>query len=178
MTRIILVYGAISGLIVILTMITGFTLSGGQGGLSSEWFGYLVMLAALSLIFFGIKRYRDRELGGSITFGKGFLVGLGIALVAGIAYVMVWEVYLSVTDYEFVDIYRDNVIEAMEAAGATDEEIDTALDAMENFNVQYANPLFRIPITLLEILPLGLLIALISAGTLRNPNALPAKAQP
>ncbi len=37
----------------------------------------------------------------------------------------------------------------------------------------YRNPLFRIPMTFIEIFPVGLLVALISAALLRNPKLLP-----
>jgi hypothetical protein len=39
----------------------------------------------------------------------------------------------------------------------------------------YRNPLFRLPMTFIEIFPVGLLIALISAAILRNPRILPAR---
>ena len=47
---------------------------------------------------------------------------------------------------------------------------------MEQFKEQYRNPLFRVPVTFLEIFPVGLLIALISAAVLRNSRVLPAAA--
>ncbi len=47
------------------------------------------------VIFLGVKRYRDQELGGVIRFGTAFMLGLGIAVVASLAYVLLWEVYLS-----------------------------------------------------------------------------------
>jgi hypothetical protein len=43
---------------------------------------------------------------------------------------------------------------------------------------QYANPFYRLPETFLEIFPVGLLIALVSAVLLRNPRFLPARARP
>jgi hypothetical protein len=46
---------------------------------------------------------------------------------------------------------------------------------MESFKVQYADPLFRMPMTFMEIFPVGLLISLISAAVLRNPKVLPAR---
>jgi hypothetical protein len=39
----------------------------------------------------------------------------------------------------------------------------------------YANPLVRLPITFVEMFPIGLEISLISAGLLRNSRFLPAR---
>lgn len=39
----------------------------------------------------------------------------------------------------------------------------------------YANPLYRMPMTFIEIFPVGLLVALVSAALVRNPRFLPAK---
>jgi hypothetical protein len=49
---------------------------------------------------------------------------------------------------------------------------------MESMRASYANPLFRIPMVFLEIFPVGLIVALISAALLRNPRLLPANAAP
>ena len=46
---------------------------------------------------------------------------------------------------------------------------------MEAFKTQYANPLFRLPMTFIEIFPVGVLVSLVSALVLRNPRALPAR---
>ena len=64
-----LTYGLLSGFVIIVTMIAGIALSGSGSFFSSEWFGYLVMLVALTFIFVGVKRYRDVERGGVIKFG-------------------------------------------------------------------------------------------------------------
>jgi hypothetical protein len=45
---------------------------------------------------------------------------------------------------------------------------------MESMRISYANPLLRIPMTFLEIFPVGLLVAVVSAALLRNPRLLPA----
>ena len=81
--RYALVYGAIAGAIVVAVIVAGLTLDL-PNHFHSEWFGYLVMLVALSLIFVGVKRYRDVECGGVIRFGRAFGLGLGIAAVAGV----------------------------------------------------------------------------------------------
>jgi hypothetical protein len=176
MLKTALVFGSISGAIVISTLILGLALSGGQGAFSSELFGYLVMIIALSMIFFGIKRYRDRELGGVIKFGAAFLMGLAIAAVAGVIYVAVWEVYLAATNYAFMDSYTAAVLEAKRAEGVSGPALETLANEMRTLNEQYANPLFRVPMTFLEIFPVGLIVALISAALLRNAKFLPARA--
>lgn len=175
MQRIMIIYGAAAGAIAIGSAIWGITASGDGPALQSlEWLGYLVMLVALSMIFVGIKRYRDQQLGGVITFGKAMLVGLGTAMVASIVYVIVWEIYLAATDYSFIELYTDGLIAAEEAKGMRGEELIVMMVEMEDMKMRYANPLFRVPMTFLEIFPVGFLITLISAAILRNSKVLPA----
>lgn len=175
MQRVIVVYGSLAGAIAIGSIILGIALSGGGAGLNSfEWLGYLIMLLALSLIFVSVKRYRDQELGGTITFGKATLFGLGVTAVAGVVYVGVWEIYLLATNYSFIEIYTDGQIAGEQAKGLSGAELDALVAEMEAMKISYANPLFRVPLTFLEIFPVGLLVTLISAAVLRNRNVLPA----
>ena len=175
MTRIIFIYGLISGAVVCAGIILTFLLPNAHG---SVWLGYLIMLVALSSILVGVKQYRDEVQGGVIGFGKAFLVGLGIAAVAGLAYVVVWEAYLALTHYTFTDVYIKSVLAAKRAAHVSAAEYQKSVAQMNEFRTQYANPLFRMPITFIEIFPVGLLIALVSAALLRNPRFLPARSRP
>jgi hypothetical protein len=171
MQRIILIYGAIAGLVVIASIVLSLALSGGEDTPHTQaWLGYLIMLIALSLIFVGIRRYRDQHLGGVIRFGTAAALGVGIAAVAGVVYVAVWEIYLAVTDYGFIEQYARQVIADKEAAGASGAELEAVVTSMENMQRQYSNPLFRLPMTFLEIFPVGLVITLVSAAILRNGN--------
>ena len=175
MKKIILVYGTISGVVIICAITAGLVLGGGEGPWGSQWLGYLIMFVALSLIFVGVKQYRDNELGGVINFGKAFQVGLGIAVVAGVAYVVSWEAYLAMTDYAFIDDYTAGVIEARRAEGLSEAAMQELVTEMENMKDMYGKPFIRMPLTFLEIFPVGLLISLISAGLLRNPQLMPAQ---
>lgn len=171
MTRIILTYGLISGLVIIgasLVVIVAF----GDGSL---WLGYLTMLVGLSAILVGVKQHRDQALGGVIKFWPALMVGLGIAVVASLAYVVVWEIYLAATHYTFMDKYVSAMLVAKRAAGVTGAAYAKAVADAETMRRQYANPLYRLPETFLEIFPVGLLIALASAALLRNPRFLPAR---
>jgi hypothetical protein len=169
-----LTYGLLSGLVIIATMLTGLTLSDEESFFSSHWLGYLVMLVALTFIFVGVKRYRDVERGGAIRFLPAFAMGLGIAAVAGLAYIIVWESYLAATGYRFMDEYIAGIARARQADGVTGAALAREMAELESMREQYDNPLIRIPITFLEIFPVGLLVALISAALLRNPRLFPA----
>ncbi|MEM8772313.1 MAG: DUF4199 domain-containing protein [Pseudomonadota bacterium] len=177
MLRTAIIYGGISGVIVIGVMTAGIAMSGGEGGGSSQLFGYTIMLLALSLIFIGVKQRRDKEFGGVIKFWPAFLTGLSIAAVAGVFYVIGWEIYLASTDHAFIEQYAAGVIEKKRAAGASAAEIEKLTADMAKMAENYGNPLFRVPVTFTEIFPVGFLIALISAAILRNPKALPARGQ-
>jgi hypothetical protein len=173
MIRTIVVYGAIAGFITIGVMIATIVVMGGHG---SMILGYLEMLLALSMIFVGVRRYRDTVCGGVVKFGPALLVGLGIAGVAGVAYVVGWEIYLAATHYTFMDQYAAAYIAGKRSVGVTGAALAAEIARMDEMKAQYANPLYRLPMTFMEIVPVGLLVALASAGLLRNPRLLPARA--
>lgn len=176
MRKIILTYGTIAGSIIIGSVVISLGLESfeTQDMSTLEWLGYLFMILALSMIFVGIKKYRDQELGGVIKFGTALLLGLGITGVASVIYVVVWEVNLALTDHAFIHDYTDSIIASKKASGASPEELKVVQAEMDTMKANYANPLYRLPMTFMEIFPVGLLLSLISAGVLRNAKVLPA----
>jgi hypothetical protein len=175
MSRIILIFGVAAGLIVAVPMCLLVANAEPGSAATSHFTGYLIMLLALSLVFLGVKRLRDRELGGVIRFVPALLAGLGISAVASVIYVIGWEITLAVTDFAFIDSYSNSAVEAARAKGASAAEVEAVIAKMAEFRVQYANPLFRMPVTFIEIFPVGLLVSLISAALLRNSRFLPAR---
>ncbi len=173
MIRTIFIYGLISGAVVCAGIMLTFLLPNAHG---SVWLGYLIMLVALSSIFVGVKQYRDDVQGGVIGFWKALGVGLGIATMAGVGYVIVWEGYLAITHYTFADVYIKSVLAAKRTAGVSGAEYQKTVAAMNEFRTEYANPLFRVPMTFAEIFPVGLLIAVVSAALLRYSRFLPKRA--
>lgn len=177
MKKIILVYGSITGAVIILSMTLGIYVAkyGGNEFFASEALGYSIMLIGFSMIFVATKKYRDENLGGIIKFWTALKVGLGISLIAGVVYVIVWEINLYLTDYEFISEYTDSIINSARESGASPEELDSTIEKMEKMKEQYGNPWFRLPMTFTEIFPIGLLISLISAALFRNQNFLPSQ---
>lgn len=170
MLRYSLIYGTISGVIIIamivLTMVTGVAND-------SVVLGYLIMLVVLSLIFVGVKRYRDIEQGGVIRFLPALGLGLGIAVVAGVAYVIAWETYVAVSGSNYIEAYTARAIAELRAGNAPDAAAQIAqLEAMRD---DYRNPLYRFGMTFMEMFPVGVLVAVVSAAVLHNPRVLPAR---
>lgn len=176
MLRTILKYGVIAGVVVGGLEIITFTAFSGMPPLKyGMLIGYTTMLIALSAIFVGIKRHRDVDRGGVIGFWPAFGIGLGVSFIAGIFYVVAWELVQAMTHMDFATSYGQEIIASEKAKGANPEALAKLTAEMEAFKVQYANPLFRLPMTFAEIFPVGVLVSLVSAGLLRNSRFLAAR---
>jgi hypothetical protein len=53
-------------------------------------------------------------------------------------------------------------------------ELNAALKQIETWREWYKNPLLRFALTLMEIVPVGIVITLVSAAILRKKQVLPA----
>ena len=177
MGRDILKYGVIAGLIVGVAMILSFWSTGGEmpHGWLGMAIGYDTMLVAFSAVFVGIKHQRDVAGGGVIRFWPAFGMGLAISFIAALFYVGAWEFVQATIVDDFAGSYGASVIAAQKAKGIDPAALAKLTADMEAFKTQYANPLFRLPMTFAEIFPVGVLVSLISALVLRNPRVLPAR---
>lgn len=176
MKKVILVYGIIAGTIVAAMMLITMSLyrSGALKIDNGELIGYTTMVIALSMVFFGIKSVRDSHQSGVITFSKGLKIGLSISVIASLMYALAWEVSYSRIGDEFMQKYTEHHYEKMKAKEATEAEIQAEKEKMASFAELYKNPFVRFGMTILEILPVGIVISLLSAGLLRRKEFLPA----
>ena len=170
MKKTVLTYGLISGAIAAVLLLAHVPFM--DGSRRSLILGYAGIVLAGLFIFFGVRSYRDNVAGGKVSFGRAFAVGALIALISAACYVAAWEaVYYSspsVANHIF-----DKQVEELKAAGAPQQKIDEASREIESFKKLYANPLVNIGFTFIEPLPVGLLMALISAAVLRRRFAEP-----
>jgi hypothetical protein len=176
MKRIIFIYGCIGGVIIITSMMATmpFVMDGTLDMDNSQWLGYITMTIALSVIFFGVKSHRDNQLDGVITFGQGFKVGILIALVTSVIYVVWWEIYMHFFMSDFAEQYASKVMEAAKASGATEQELAKKLEETTAAQEMYSKFYIRVLLTFSEIFPVGLLLSLVSAALLKRKEVLPA----
>jgi uncharacterized membrane protein YjgN (DUF898 family) len=163
MKRTVLVFGLLSGLVISGMMVALMPL---QNRIHSVLLGYASMLAAFLLIWFGIRSYRDNVAGGSVRFGRAFAVGASIALVSSLCYTATWEVYYFGVGTDFVAKYQAHQMAEAREKGATQAELDAKAAELKKFAEMYENPVMNAAMTMMEPLPLGLLVALVSAGFL------------
>jgi hypothetical protein len=170
-------YGLFAGIVVAILMIVQmWALETGAMESGSLFLGYLTMVLALTAVFLGVKRYRDKDLGGVIRFGKAFLVGLGISCMACLIYVIGWELWLAFGSSDFVAVYSKKMLDAARAKDPSPEAIARATEEIDMFVRIYANPALRMGMTFMEMFPVGLLVSLITAAMLKNSRFLPARA--
>ena len=179
MKRVVLVFGLLSGLIVAALMaINIFLCYDGQVmnmGTGSMIIGFLSMIIAFSLIYVAIKNYRDKQSGGYISFGKAFKIGLIIALIASTMYVLVWAIMYNFFFPDFMEVYSQQVLDKA-AANSTPVELEQKKVEMAQYKEWYKNPVFFTLLTYTEILPVGIVVALISALILKRKRKEPAVA--
>ena len=176
MKRIVLIYGIIGGIIVSALM--WLTLGNGEHDWDNGmWIGYTTMVIALSTIFFAVRTYRDNYLGGVITFGKAFRMGLYITLIASTMYVGSWLVLSATSKQDVMEQYYQHEKAKLVSSDMPADQVEAKLQEMREFQEMYKNPVVKIGFTYMEILPVGLLISLVCATVLKRRsqagNALP-----
>lgn len=175
MKRTILVFGLIAGLIVSAFMATSMIIAGCMAETNYALgmiIGFSSMLIAFSFVFVGIKSYRDKHLGGAITFGQGFLTGVIIAFIASTMYVITWAFVYNYFLPDFMDNFGDYMIKNIDTVGKTTVEIDAerneVTQSVAEMKEDYKSPVLFTWHTYKEIFPLGIVVALISAAILRR----------
>ncbi len=164
MKKIVLINGVISGLILVAFFLIAKAV-GTFGGSYGEVIGYASMLIALSFVFIGVRKIREQQ-EGKFSFGKAFLSGFLISLIACVFYVVGWMVVDA--DNTFIADYAASAIKELEEAGASAQEIATVQEEMDGYKELYANPITKAGVTLIEIFPVGLLVSLITAFILKR----------
>jgi hypothetical protein len=171
MKKITLSYGLIAGVIIsglmaiTMPLFTNKVLS--YSG--SEVLGYVSILLSLSTIFIAVKTFRDKFNEGKVTFGKAFLIGLYISLIAGALYALTFMIIDAFSATPFIEIYRDIKVETMKAEGLSDAIIKAKMAEMEPFFEMYKNPLVKFLMTMMvEYVPVGLIVSLVTALILKK----------
>lgn len=169
MKRNVLIFGSMIGVILVIHIIYMVHLIYNKPDFqSNDVLGYIFLFGLFSLVFFGVKNYRNKELNGFISLRAAFKTGALIALLASTIYVVFWLFYYYLYVPDFLDRYIDHVMLEATREGATDAELAIQSEQMEQFRSWYQKPFMVVFITYMEVLPIGLVVAFISSLILKN----------
>lgn len=167
MKRTVLVFGLISGAMMAAMMFATMPFIHRLGMNRGLVVGYTAIVLSFMLVFFGVRSYRENIAGGTITFGRAFAVGILIALISSLCYVLAWEViYFGVPGFaeKFWTLYEAQI----RNSGDTPQNIQAQLEQYKNLKPLFDNPLTNAAMVFIEPFPVGLVITLISALILRK----------
>ncbi|HWI19788.1 MAG TPA: DUF4199 domain-containing protein [Vicinamibacterales bacterium] len=168
MKKVVLTFGLLSGAVVTGLMFMTLPFAERIGFDRAVYVGYTTILISMLFVYFGVRSYRDNVLGGQMSFGTGFTAGLLITLVSSACYVASWLVmYYGFMD-GFGERYAAYIVESAQARGASQAEIDVALQQGRDAIAMLDNPLINAAVSFTEPIPVGLLVTLISATALRT----------
>ena len=175
MQKNIIIYGLTAGIVVsVLMLFTTNYLSYCAGNVDYETsmlIGYASMIIAFSIIYVGIRNYRDKYNGGVISFGKAFKIGILMVLIASTIFVVAWLIdYFFFMPSGFIEKNFTYELDKLKTSGASQVEIDEKTKEMANFAKMYKNPFFNAMMTYAIILPVGLIVTLISSLILKRKN--------
>ncbi len=182
MKKTVLTFGLISGAILSVLMGGSMLLANKYGTTHNAMLlGYTMMVAAFLLVYFGVRSYRDNVLDGQISFGRAFSCGILITLITCICYVVMWEILYFNFMPHFMDGYFAAQIHKVQSAGLDPAVTAARVAAIQRSQQLYENPFVNAAYTIMEPLPVGLVMTLVSAALLRRksrvgPAATPAAA--
>jgi hypothetical protein len=168
MKKTVLTFGLLSGVVSALMMATTVLFIDRIGFDKGVIVGYTAIVLSLLFVYFGIRSYRDNHLGGKISFGRAFGVGLLITLISCVFYVVAWEIEYFTFFSDFPEKYAAYAMEQARAAGATEATLAAKSAEMADMKRMMDSPVIGPLLVLLEPLPVGLLVTAISAAVLRK----------
>jgi hypothetical protein len=164
-------YGALTGLVSIviglLSYLAGFSDPSKQQG-AMGWINllisYAVMIGGLVL---AVRKHRDQELGGFITFGRAFGAGFLTMLVLALITAVWTYIFFNFIATDMLDLIKETSINSMvEKQGMSIEQAEAAMD--NPISKSMMNPAMFTVFAFFGIAVIGTIFALIVAAIMKK----------
>ncbi|MHA7843478.1 MAG: DUF4199 domain-containing protein [Winogradskyella sp.] len=157
-------YGLILGLVMVtigvVTYVTGLALEGAQ------WPNIIYYIVFPIIIFYAISQYKKAN-ANLLSLGDALKVGLAIAVVSALVFVIYGLLFNYVIDPEFsqqaLEVAKDKMLEN---PNMTEEQVKQSLEWIEKFQ----NPAFGFSIWIAFSAIFGLIYSLIAGLIMKNDN--------
>jgi len=167
MKKTVLTFGVISGVVSSVLMLATLPFMHRIGFDRGLVVGYTAIVLSFLLVTFGIRSYRE-QCGGTITFTRGFTVGILITLISCVFYVATWQVIYYKLQPGFMNDWETYAVEKVRAAGGGPEKLEATRRQLRSIKEAYDNPLTNAAYTFVEPFPVGFLVTVVSALALRR----------
>ena len=134
----------------------------------SEILVYAGVVVLFTMVFVWIKSYRDNALGGFITFGKAFKVGILMSLASSLCYAIMWMILFNSIFKGFMEQHSVALMEKLKASGASVEEIAAKKEEMLKQAKLYGNPSSRVAIIFIQGFPVEAIMTLVASFVLKK----------
>ena len=170
MKNLVLRYGLYSaGIMVGVFLFTFFFVAkeSEMGFKLAEIIGYATILLSMVFVFFGIKKHRDENNDGSISFGEALKIGVLIVLIPSVAFGLYNLFYIEVLDPNFMDNYYQYTIEEYKAS-MEPAEFEAMKAKMESEKEMFQNTGMQFFLMFLTVFIIGFIVSIISAIILKT----------
>lgn len=131
---------------------------------------YLSFIFLLAGIVYGTMQYRDKTLGGYISFGKAFQSAFLILVIAVVLTTIYSYIFMTIIDPSFVEKIAEQALEKAEtdmiSKGISEDQMGPALEMTKKF----LTPGMMTIMGLLSNLVFGAILSLISAAFTKKEN--------
>ena len=159
-------YGMFWGLAAILLGLVSYLLGWTDPGNSSGGMisGIVSFGLSIAMLVLAIKHHRDNELGGYITFGRGFKTGFLTALFYGIIATIWTVIFINFIATDMIEVMQAAMYEQWESQGLTEEQIEQ----VEGFAMMFATKKFMIAASFGGALIMGSILSLIISAIMKK----------
>lgn len=168
MKKTVLTFGLISGAVATAMTLAVIPLINSGRYQAADVLGYTSMVASALMVFFGIRSYRENAGAGGITFGRGFTVGLLIALVSCACYSVAFELIYFKLVPDFGETFASCMVERARASGGSTQEIEKTAQQAQTLKRLWDHPATNAALTFATTFPIGLVATAVSAAILRK----------
>jgi len=158
--KIALNWGVIMGIVLIIYNLIMYFLD-----LSLEqWVGWVSYIFMIGVIVLATINYRDKELGGVITYGQALGFGVMVVLFASVIQAIYTYLFMTFIDPEFVNKILAMTEEKMIEQGIPEDQIEMGLAMQKKFMSPIIMSLITIPASVF----FGLIFSLITSAFLKK----------
>lgn len=168
MKNYVLKFGSLAGLILVAFILIGPVSNVcGENMTLSMIIGFTGMTIAFSMAYFAVKAYRDKELGGVISFGRALWTSLLLTFFASLFYVLSWGIYFYGFNPSWGEEYAKVYAKEVENDDSlSDEEKAKKIKDSDEMMENYSEPGYFFLITysepMLPAIGVSLIVALVT----------------